>query len=113
MPTLRENHYSVRVVCLYLMAASTVLSVSCATVGHDFPTGKVSEIRIHETTRDEIRSMFGPPWRIGVEDGRQTWTYGRYRYRLLGETSTTDLVVRFDKQGIVSSYSFSTTEHRE
>jgi hypothetical protein len=87
--------------------------VSCATVGRDFPSDRVSEIQIHQTTRDDIRSIFGPPWRVGIEDGQQTWTYGRYHYRLIGETSTKDLVVRFDKQGIVVSYSFNTTEHQE
>ena len=102
-----------RRVLLFLMAASVLSLSSCATVGRDFPAERVSEIRIHQTTRDEIRSMFGPPWRVGIEDGRQTWTYGRYLYRLFGETSTKDLVVRFDDRGIVASYSFNTTEHLE
>jgi hypothetical protein len=48
---------------------------------------------------------------VGVEDGQETWTYGKYRYRLFGESSTTDLVVRFGAGGVVASYSFSTTEH--
>ena len=113
MPTLRNNRHAASKACLYVLAAVMLMSGSCATVGRDFPTERVRDIRIHHTTREDIRSMFGPPWRVGFEDGRQTWTYGRYRYRLLGEASTTDLVVRFDEQGIVSSYSFSTTEHRE
>jgi hypothetical protein len=98
---------SLLLACLWLFAAS------CATVGRDFPVSRVSDIRMGETTRTEIREMFGPPWRVGTEDGRTTWTYGKYRYRLLGEPSTTDLVVRFDEQGVVVSYSFSTTEHEE
>jgi hypothetical protein len=57
--------------------------------------------------------MFGSPWRVGIEDGRRTWTYGKYRYRLFSETSTQDLVVRFDDKGIVVSYTFNTTEHKE
>ena len=71
------------------------------------------EIRIGETTQSEIRSMFGEPWRTGLDDGQRTWTYGRYRYGLFSEPSTTDLVIRFDSGGVVVSYSFSTTEHKE
>ena len=56
-------------------------------------------------------SVFGEPWRVGIEDGQRTWTYGKYRYRLFGQASTQDLVVRFDGQGRVVSYTFNTTEH--
>ena len=96
--------------CLLTLA---VVLVSCASVGREFPVSPVSDIRIGKTTQAEIRSMFGTPWRTGMEDGQKTWTYGRYRYRLFGEPSTTDLVIRFDKSNVVVSYSFSTTEHEE
>ncbi len=49
--------------------------------------------------------------RVGIEDGLRTWTYGRYRYRLFGRARTEDLVLRFDAQGVVASYTFNTTEH--
>jgi hypothetical protein len=83
----------------------------CATVGHEFPVGRVPEIQIQRTTQEEIRAMFGDPWRVGVDDGQRTWTYGRYRYSLFGQPSTQDLVVRFDDRGVVASYTFNTTEH--
>jgi hypothetical protein len=104
----------VRVVCCCIAAliCMVVLS-SCASVGREFPVSPVSEIRMGETTQAQIRAMFGEPWRVGVEDGRRTWTYGRYRYRLFGEPSTTDLVVRFDNKSVVVSYSFSTTEREQ
>ncbi|MBU0909342.1 MAG: outer membrane protein assembly factor BamE [Proteobacteria bacterium] len=82
----------------------------CATVGRDFPTYQVPRIKIGETTQTDIRSMFGPPWRVGVEDGTKTWTYGKYRYGLLTDSSTQDLVVRFNDNGIVTSYTYNTTE---
>ncbi|MFH1501650.1 MAG: outer membrane protein assembly factor BamE [Candidatus Eisenbacteria bacterium] len=85
----------------------------CATVGRDFPVAGVYDIAIGETTQTDVRETFGAPWRVGLENGETTWTYGRYRYRLFGERSTTDLVVRFDASGIVTSYAFSTTEHDE
>ena len=82
----------------------------CATVGHDFPTGRVADIRLNETTQVQIRAMFGEPWRTGIEDGRPTWTYGKYRYKLFGQAETEDLVIRFDEQGRVASYTFNTTK---
>jgi len=88
-----------------------LLPSGCATVGRQFPVESVARIRMNETDQNEIRALFGPPWRTGVEDGRVTWTYGRYKYRLFGETETTDLVLRFDDRGVVVSYTFSTTEH--
>ena len=45
-----------------------------------------------------------------MDDGDQTWTYGHYRYSLFGEAKTEDLVIRFDKDGVVSSYTFNTTD---
>ncbi|MBU0743030.1 outer membrane protein assembly factor BamE [bacterium] len=95
------------------LACAWLIAAGCATVGRDFPMGHVSEIRIGETTQAEIRETFGAPWRVGEEDGKRTWTYGKYRYRLLGRPRTSDLVVRFDDGGVVASYSFSTTEHDE
>lgn len=82
---------------------------ACATVGHDFPVERVTDIRLHQTTQAEVRAMFGEPWRTGLEDGQVTWTYGKYRYALFSQASTTDLVLRFDDQGKVVSYSFNTT----
>jgi hypothetical protein len=93
------------------MACISLFLASCATIGRDFPVSRVGEIRIGETTQAEIRDMFGSPWRIGIEDGMRTWTYGKYRYRLFGEARTDDLVIRFDANKIVASYSFNTTEH--
>ena len=93
---------------LALLAA--LLSAGCATVGHEFPSGQVSTIKIGETTQQEIYTTFGTPWRTGIEDGKRTWTYGIYSYSLFSDASTEDLVIRFDNRGVVSSYVFNTTK---
>lgn len=82
----------------------------CATVGQDFATHNVDQIEVDETTRSDIQEMFGEPWRTGVEDGKRTWTYGKYRWSAFGDAETTDLVVRFNEDGTVSSYVYNTTE---
>ncbi len=95
------------------VTALLLFCASCVSVGREFPVSEVSGIRIGETTRAEIRAMFGSPWRVGLDDGQPTWTYGRYRYRLFRQTSTQDLVVRFNDKGVVASYTFNTTAHTE
>ncbi|MGR9086325.1 MAG: hypothetical protein ACU841_04535 [Gammaproteobacteria bacterium] len=90
---------------------STVLLASgCATIGHEFPAGQVSSIRIGETTQNDIYTTFGAPWRTGLDNGMKTWTYGHYRYSLFDEGDTEDLVIKFDNRGVVVSYVFNTTK---
>lgn len=92
------------------LIAVMMTAAGCATVGRDFATHKVEEIEIGETTRAQVEQMFGEPWRTGIEDGKRTWTYGKYRWSAFGDAETTDLVVRFNQDGTVSSYVYNTTE---
>lgn len=91
------------------LGALLLLSSGCARVGNDFNTNNVQEIKIGQTSQADIRAMFGKPWRVGMENGVTQWTYGRYTYRLIGDTDTKDLVVKF-KDGKVSAYNFNTTD---
>jgi outer membrane protein assembly factor BamE (lipoprotein component of BamABCDE complex) len=92
-----------------LAAFALWMGIGCISVGNDFPVEPVRQIEIGTTTRDDVQRMFGDPWRTGIEDGQRTWTYGTYRYSLFGDASTRDLVVRFDDEGAVSSYTFNST----
>jgi hypothetical protein len=105
----------IKLLAILLVQSAMILLVfsGCATIGKDFPDSKVSEIEIGMTTQDEIRTMFGSPWRIGIEDGQRTWTYGNYSYGLFVEKKAKDLVIRFNDKNVVASYTFSTTEHNE
>lgn len=98
----------VRMSCLLGLMA---IAAGCANMGRDFADYRVTDIQIGVTTQNDLRDMFGSPWRVGIEDGKTTWTYGRYQYRLIGESKTKDLVIHFNDAGIVSSYIFNTTEH--
>ncbi len=101
---------TVKLIGIMLIGTILLSLAGCATVGREFPVGPVATIKIGETTLEEIQQMFGQPWRIGIEDGQKTWTYGHYRYATFGPDQTRDLVVRFDQQGErVASYSFSST----
>ena len=101
--------------CITLAAVALLLLVtaSCATIGRQFPKETVPRIKTGTTTMQEVKEMFGSPWRTGLDSGQKTWTYGYYKYRLLGETTTSDLVVRFNERGIVESYTYNTSEPDE
>lgn len=88
---------------------STAL-ISCLSAGRKFPVEPVSKIVIGQTTREDIQRMFGDPWSAGIENGMKTWTYGDYHHSLFKEASRTDLVIRFNQDGTVLSYSFNTTD---
>jgi len=87
-----------------------LLTSGCATIGHEFPAGQVSTIKIGETTQNDIYTTFGNPWRTGLDNGMKTWTYGNYYYSLFSDGSTEDLVIKFDKRGVVASYVFNTSK---
>ena len=93
-----------------VLAAFLALAAGCATIGHKFAVENVPQVKIGETTRADALHLFGPPWRTGLEDGRETWTYGHYRYSMFKAARTRDLVLRFDAQGRVASYTFNSTE---
>ena len=90
---------------LTLLAALSLPLISCMpSIGRPFPVYQVRQIEIDKTTKAEIRQMFGDPWRTGLEDGFRTWTYGEYSMKM-----TRDLVIRFNDQDVVKSYSFSSS----
>ena len=91
------------ILCLIMVLSA------CATIGRDFPASSVYDIQIGKTTQADIEAMFGKPWRVGIEDGTPTWTYGHYHYSAFGPANTKDLVVRFDSKSVVRSYQFNTT----
>ena len=90
---------------MLLVALSLPVTGCMPTVGEAFPFYKVRQIEVEKTTMAEIRDMFGEPWRTGLENGERTWTYGEY-----GVNISRDLVIRYDDQNVVKSYSFSSSE---
>ena len=100
-------------VALILISILILFVSGCITLGKEFPEANVSSITIGLTTKNEVRKLFGSPWLSGVQDGKLAWTYGSYDYSLFGERKAKDLVVQFNDQGKVSSFTYSTTDHDE
>ncbi len=87
---------------------AVTLFAGCLTVGEEFSTD-VRWIQKGKTTRQEVDSRIGVPWRTGYDSGLYSYTYGFYRYSVFRPTRTRDLVVRFMPDGTVESYSFSSS----
>ncbi len=103
MTAMQRFSHSVRT--LFFFCCVLVLT-GCVSAGKDFNVHMVPQIQLHQTTRAQIQQMFGPPWRTGVEDGRPTWSYGYYKYGA-SDTLSRDLVIRFDADDTVASYTFN------
>ncbi|MBU0675698.1 MAG: hypothetical protein KJ950_13735 [Proteobacteria bacterium] len=104
---------SLKSLLLPLTLLSTLAMAGCATVGRPFPTNEAGNIVLNRTSTAEIENLFGQPWRTGLEDGKKTWTYGFYRYSLFHSARTRDLIIRFNDQDVVSSYSYSATTGKQ
>ena len=100
-------------IILILLVGISLFTSGCVTLGKDFPEVKVSVIKIGQTTKNEIRKLFGSPWLSGIQDGELARTYGNYDYSLFGKREAKDLVIQFDEKGVVTTYTFSTTDHDE
>ena len=90
---------------LMLISVLSLPVTACMpSFGRPFAVSHVRKIEIGHTTMAEVRQLFGDPWRTGLEDGQRTWTYGEYSVNI-----TRDLVIRFNDQNVVKSYSFSSS----
>jgi hypothetical protein len=78
-------------------------------VGRNFDCTKLSWLKKDETTKQEVRDNLGEPFRVGVDEGQPSWTYGYYKYRLIGNSDTKDLVLRFGPDDKLKSYTLNTT----
>jgi hypothetical protein len=84
------------------------LLVGCFTAGfgREFPSPGARMIAVGKTDRASLRQVFGEPYQVGIDSGDATWRwfFGR---RASGTELTKDLTVRFNADGTVKSYSFT------
>ncbi len=79
----------------------------CIYYGRDFATAPVKSIQNNVTTQREIFASFGEPYRRGLENGYETWTYS-YNYWEFGQLrESRDLNIVFNRDNTVRSYSFT------
>jgi len=96
--------WSAMVPCLVALAALA----GCLSIkfGHEFPSPDAGMIVRGQTDRAALERMFGEPYQVGLDGGDRTWRWF-YGQRDSDTEVSKDLSVRFNADGTVKSYSFS------
>jgi hypothetical protein len=92
-----------------LATGLAALSVTgCVTNGDDFPSD-LTWIKEGVTKKSDVKSILGEPYSVGSSSGRPAWTYGYYRYKLIGKSTQKELKFYWNPDETVSSYSFTSS----
>ncbi len=97
-----------RVSRLLAFGVALVLLTGCVSIkaGREFASPDASTIVAGKTGKSELRRAFGEPYEVGLDSGDPTWTWFFARSGG-GEDRSKSLTVRFNADGTVKSYSFS------
>jgi len=92
---------------LSLLALALVVSAcSGLSLGREFPSPDAAQIKVNVTDKAALLVLLGEPYQVGIDSGDQTWRWF-YAQRGASSTITKDLTVRFNTNGTVKSYSFT------
>jgi hypothetical protein len=80
----------------------------CATSGREFPS-KFDWIQKGKTRQQDAKLVLGDPQFVGSSDGQPSWTYGFYKYRLLGQSTTKELKLYWSPDKTVQTWSFNSS----
>jgi hypothetical protein len=101
-----KTNYAVNIILLI----SLLFAFGCGTAGKDFNESLYKNIVEGTTTHKEVQSMFGPPFKKGVQNGNRVWTYEYNYYNALGNDITKDMIIVFDKHGVVKFHQMMTNQ---
>lgn len=90
------------------MIVGLVLLAGCVTRGAPF-VSEVSWIKIDSTSQDNVYKMLGNPHAVGNSSGTPTWTYGYYRYGLIGVNAQKELKFYWNQNKTVKDFSFNSS----
>lgn len=88
----------------WLLAVLVLAGCGSLKAGRDFPSAEPQLIVLGKTDKPFLQRMFGEPYQVGLDSGDQTWTWF---YADAGSDLSKSLTVRFNKDGTVKSYAFS------
>lgn len=92
-----------------LAPTSLLLALSgCVTEGHDFRSD-TTWIKEGRTSQADVRTLMHEPYSVGNASGKPTWTYGYYRYKLVGKSLQKELKFYWNPDGTVNSFSFTSS----
>ncbi|MBM4262741.1 MAG: hypothetical protein FJ145_15090 [Deltaproteobacteria bacterium] len=95
------------VVSCLLLSTIVQFASGCLYYGRNFPVTPVREIKNNVTTQREIFANFGEPDRRGLENGHEIWIYSYQFYELAQLRESKELVVLFNADQTVRSYSYT------
>ncbi|HTA17125.1 MAG TPA: hypothetical protein VK786_05210 [bacterium] len=95
---------------LLLASGLCVLTAACATIGTPFDFSGPGDIVAGKTSKSDLIAEFGQPDRVGYDNGAEKWAYAYYHYSVFGNPKVKDLDVVFDKNGLVASYTYESSD---
>jgi hypothetical protein len=97
-----------RLALLLALAVLAVTAAGCAGLraGRVFPSPDPAHITVNVTDKAALARMFGEPYQVGLDSGDQTWRWF-YAEHGVGSEVSKDFTVRFNPNGTVKSYSFT------
>ena len=93
-----------------ILMSGLFFAYGCGTTGKNFDESLYKNIAVGTTTQKEVHSMFGLPFKKGVQNGNPVWTYEYNFYNSLGSDTTKDMVIVFDSRGVVKSRQMMTNQ---
>jgi len=80
----------------------------CGSVGKNFNESLYTKIAKGTTTQNDIQKMFGYPFKKGIQNGYPVWTYEYNYVNSFGADIIKDMIIVFDKKGVVKSHQLMT-----
>ena len=91
---------------LCLLALTMVTGCISLKFGREFPSPDRQLIVVGKTDKATLERIFGEPYQVGLDSGDQTWRWF-FGQREASVELSKDLSVRFNADGSVKSYAFS------
>ena len=96
---------------LQISLATMILAIffsGCGTAGKNFDELLYGNIAKGTTTHKEIQTMFGPSFKKGIQNGYPVWTYEYNHVNSFGSDIIKDMIIVFEKNGVVKSHQLMT-----
>jgi hypothetical protein len=87
--------------------------IGCGTSGKEFDNSLVDDIVNGQTTQREVETMFGNPFKKGIQNGKEVWIYEHNQYKtlsLFGDDTSKDMVIIFDDSKVVKTHLYMTNQ---
>jgi hypothetical protein len=91
---------------LLTLTAAAIIAGCALHAGQMFPSPESAQIIVNTSDKAALVRMFGEPYQVGLDSGDQTWRWF-YAEHGVGSEASKDFTVRFNPNGTVKSYSFT------